>query len=131
MTQLPPIPKLSQQTQDYLRARGYDGNKIYEANRLPDFAIPRTLTCTSSMLAHRQPHNSSRSCPWCGRPSHHQTERTLQYRFRTCYWHYFCYGLSASEGDRCHHATLHQISVYLHHYIIGLLWRRNLRDIKN
>jgi hypothetical protein len=40
------IPQLSPQVRDMLTAKGYDGNAVHEANRLPNFAIPGTTACT-------------------------------------------------------------------------------------
>lgn len=44
------LPILSQQTKDALARKGYDGAAVFEINKLPDFAIPRTTACTFSFI---------------------------------------------------------------------------------
>ncbi len=40
------IPEqISNQLRDTLSLKGYDADRIYEANRLPSFSIPRTFQC--------------------------------------------------------------------------------------
>ena len=40
------LPILSQQAKDDLARKGYDSDLVYEINKLPEFAIPRTNACT-------------------------------------------------------------------------------------
>lgn len=40
------IPQISQQANDELISKGYDPTLVYEVNRLPNYAIPRTTACT-------------------------------------------------------------------------------------
>ena len=42
---MPTVPIISQQTKDALARKGYDGTAVFEVNKLPEFAIPRTTAC--------------------------------------------------------------------------------------
>lgn len=39
-------PKLNPEVKDYLLSRGYNFELPYEVDRIPDYALPRTKTCT-------------------------------------------------------------------------------------
>lgn len=43
MSQLP--QQISNQLRDTLTSKGYDPDRVYQINKLPNFAIPRTLQC--------------------------------------------------------------------------------------